>query len=188
MHYIALLRGINVGGKNRVEMSRLKEVCESLGWANVRTYINSGNVMFSHDSAHAATLATELARALQATFGFAINVLVKTQEELAEVIAMTPATWTNGPEMKCDVVFVWDEITPDEEVKALKPRAGIDEVRTTPDAIIWKVDRVNASRSGLLRMMGTPLYLRATVRNITTVRALAERIDDSHKNTGSIAE
>jgi uncharacterized protein (DUF1697 family) len=177
MQYVALLRGINVGGNNRVEMSRLKSVCESLGWANVSTYINSGNAIFSHDEASPAVLAAELARALHITFGFAINVLVKTGCELAEVITATPESWTNGPSMKCDVVFVWDSISIEEELKRLKPRVGIDEVRTTPSAIIWKVDRVNAARSGLLRIVGTPLYRQVTVRNITTVRKLGERIN-----------
>lgn len=179
MQYVALLRGINVGGNNRVEMSRLKTVCESLGWSNVRTYINSGNVIFSHDEVPTATLAAQLEHALHTVFGFAIKVLVKTQDELAAVIAATPVSWTNGMEMKCDVVFVWDGVTPSEELKLLMPRVSIDEVRTTPSAIIWKVDRVNASRSGLLRMMGTPLYGRVTVRNITTVRKLGQRLDDA---------
>lgn len=177
MRYVALLRGINVGGNSRVEMRRLKEVCESLGWQDVRTYINSGNVIFAHDPVPPAALAVELARETDSAFGFSVNVLVKTRDELSEVITATPDLWTNGPDTKCDVVFVWGGITPDEELVALKPRAGIDEVRTTKDAIIWKVDRVNGSRSGLLRMMGTPLYKQVTVRNINTVRKLGELID-----------
>jgi uncharacterized protein (DUF1697 family) len=181
MRYVALLRGINVGGNSRVEMRRLKEVCESLGWQNVRTYINSGNVIFAHDPVPPDALATELARELHEVFGFAISVLVKTRDELAQVIAVTPDEWTNSPGMKCDVVFVWDGITPDEELAVLKPRVDIDDVRTTSGAIIWKVDRVNATRSGLLRMMGTPLYKQVTVRNINTVRKLEELIDAEEK-------
>jgi len=181
MKYVALLRGINVGGNSRVEMRRLKEVCESLGWQDVRTYINSGNVIFAHDPVPPAALAVELAREIDSAFGFAVNVLVKTSDELHDAIAAAPDLWTNGPDMKCDVVFVWDGITPDEELEALKPRAGIDDVRTTVGAIIWKVDRVNATRSGLLRMMGTPLYKQVTVRNINTVRKLGELIDAEEK-------
>lgn len=177
MRYVALLRGINVGGNSTVEMRRLKVVCESLGWCEVRTYINSGNIIFTHDLVQPAELAAELAREINLVWGFRVNVLVKTRDELMAVIAATPDSWTNGLDMKCDVVFVWDGITPEEELIALRPRVGIDEVRTTSEAIIWKVDRVNATRSGLLRMVGTPLYKQVTVRNINTVRKLGELID-----------
>lgn len=179
MNYVALLRGINVGGNTRVDMKWLREACEALGWHEVRTYINSGNVVFVHDDdADMAAMARQLKDCIANELTLSVDVLVRSADELRAVIDATPIEWRNDATMKCDVVFVWDDISPEQELMSLKPRVGIDDVRMTPCAIIWKVDRINATRSGLLKMMGTPLYRKTTVRNINTVRKLGGMLDD----------
>ena len=76
MTYLALLRGINVGGKNKVEMARLKTLFESIGCSDVRTYINSGNVIFTNGRV-AARLRTSIEKAIAQEFGFDVRVVLR---------------------------------------------------------------------------------------------------------------
>jgi uncharacterized protein (DUF1697 family) len=90
--HVALLRGINVGGRNKVAMADLREVVAGLGHADVSTYIQSGNVLFSADPADADTsaLATALAKAITGALGVSAPVVVVSRDELAEAIAANP--------------------------------------------------------------------------------------------------
>lgn len=170
--YVALLRGINVGGKAKIDMKQLKLACESLGWSDVRTYINSGNVLFRHDERDAAVLARELSQAIERVFGLVVGVVVRSETELRAVVEAVPPEWHNGSDMKCDVVFVYDELPVDELLARLEPREGIEQARATPTALIWMVARRDATRSRLVRIAGTPAYKLVTVRNINTTRTL----------------
>jgi uncharacterized protein (DUF1697 family) len=87
--YVALLRGINLGARNRVPMARLRELCEASGATNARTYIASGNVVLN--SQHAAyTVASNLERAIESEFGISIAVVVLTAAEVATVVKRNP--------------------------------------------------------------------------------------------------
>ncbi|WP_260412156.1 DUF1697 domain-containing protein [Alkalihalobacillus sp. TS-13] len=86
--HIALLRGINVGGKKRVKMDQLKEIFASLGFRNVKTYIQSGNVMFEADETEG--LGGQIERRLKEELGFEVPVLIKTQEEWEKAIEQNP--------------------------------------------------------------------------------------------------
>ncbi|MFC5469322.1 DUF1697 domain-containing protein [Cohnella suwonensis] len=87
--YIALLRGINVGGHNKIKMSELKAMCEALGLAQVQTYIQSGNVLFASDE-QPAQLRARIENAIQSTFGFRISVILRTQAEFESILARLP--------------------------------------------------------------------------------------------------
>lgn len=180
MNYVALLRGINVGGNNKVDMKHLKAVFETAGMRSVRTHINSGNVLFEHDKEKDAALTAQLEQAIENEFGFHVSVLVKSESELRAVIEAVPTGWCNDQTMKCDVVFLWDGMSAQEARKELRARDGIDEVREVPGVIIWKVDRENATRNGLLKMAGTPLYKQVTIRNINTVRKLVQMMEEKY--------
>lgn len=180
MVYAALLRGINVGGNNTVPMPALKAVFETAGMERVRTYINSGNVIFtSPDAGDRAALTARLEGAIRDRFGFAVPVLVRSLPEMRAALAPLPDAWVNDDMMRCDVVFLWDDLTAEEVLAALRARPQIDDVLVTPGAIIWRVDRTNARRSGLLTLLTTPLYKRVTVRNCTTARKLLALMEEA---------
>jgi uncharacterized protein (DUF1697 family) len=88
--HVALLRGINVGGRNKVAMADLRKIVASLGHGDVATYIQSGNVVFTSNTTDAAAIAGELGRALEETVGVRSIVVVLSRAELAEVIADNP--------------------------------------------------------------------------------------------------
>ena len=90
MHsYVAMLRGINVGGRNRVAMADLESLVEELGFGNVRTYVQSGNIVF-HGTGGTAEVASALGDGLRSTLGLDVPVVVRTTEQLDEVIASNP--------------------------------------------------------------------------------------------------
>ena len=91
--HVALLRGINVGGSNKVAMADLREVVASLGHTGVSTYIQSGNVLFTareEDAATATALAADLERAIEKAFGLQLRVVVLSRAELAQVVGGNP--------------------------------------------------------------------------------------------------
>lgn len=104
MRYVALLRGINVGGKNKVPMPVLKEVFERLGHTEVRTYINSGNVIFDAPRQRAADLAATLEEAIESEFGFGVRVLVLRGSAVTKIAAELPEDWVNDDDASCNVL------------------------------------------------------------------------------------
>lgn len=106
MIYVALLRGINVGGNNKISMQELKTTFEDAGMTSVVTYINSGNVVFSDSVYKQSELASLLEEGILKDFGLAIKVLVRSLDEIAEVMGALPDPWQNNKEMKSDVMFL----------------------------------------------------------------------------------
>jgi uncharacterized protein (DUF1697 family) len=174
MTYVALLRGINVGGKNKVAMPRLKKTFEEVGLTEVSTYINSGNVIFKDIKRSPTTIVTALEKAIEKDFGFPIKVLIRDLSAMRKVIKALPDTWINDQKMKCDVMFLWGDVDRKGIVKDLKVKPEIEDVVYVPGALIWRVDRPAITRSGMLKMVGTDLYKAMTIRNCNTVRKLAE--------------
>jgi uncharacterized protein (DUF1697 family) len=103
--HVALLRGINVGGRNKVPMADLREVVTSLGHTGVSTYIQSGNVLFSTADTDNARLAAALESAIEDRFGIWSSVVVLTRDELAQVLAANPYPDEPNPRM-VHVVFL----------------------------------------------------------------------------------
>ena len=111
--YVALLRGINVGGHKKIRMRELTELCESIGLADVATYVQSGNVVFGSSDESSDSIAASIAGAVQERFGFEVPVIVRTKHELAEVATSNPFLTEAGIDEKhlC-VVFLSDEPSP----------------------------------------------------------------------------
>jgi uncharacterized protein (DUF1697 family) len=110
--HVALLRGINVGGRNKVPMAELREVVAALGHSGVATYIQSGNVLFSTEKKDNAKLAAALESAIEDRFGLWSSVVVLSRDELAEVLAANPYPGEPNPRL-VHVVFLNADPPPD---------------------------------------------------------------------------
>lgn len=177
MVYVALLRGINVGGKNKIGMKQLKSVFEEAGMTDVRTYISSGNVIFSSTIRAKARLVDLLEDTIHQTFGLEIAVLVRDVKSMRAVVEAMPAHWTNDQSMKCDVMFLWDDVDSPSLLKQLRFKPEIEDVRYVRGALLWSVDRKSVTRSGMMSLVGTPLYKRMTIRNCNTARKLLQLME-----------
>jgi len=172
MVYVALLRGINVGGKNKVDMKRLKATFERVGMKSVVTYINSGNIIFIDEEHRKAEIAELLEKAIAEDFSLNLKVLIRSLPEYDAMMAVLPDSWKNDDRMKGDVLFLGEEIDPEEIKSKLTIKPGIDMVLFAPGAILWAVDKDKVTKSGLFKIVGTDLYKAMTVRNVNTTRKI----------------
>ena len=177
--YLVLLRGINVGGRNKVPMAALRELLESHGHTKVSTYIASGNVILSSDQS-AAAIKRELEEALPKTFKLdsdLIAVLVLTLAQLRAVVEKRPKGFGDHPDTyHSDAVFLMG-IDARTAMKVFDPRPGVDEV--WPGSGVIYSQRLSAQRtkSRLGKIVGTPAYKSMTIRSWATTVALLERME-----------
>ncbi len=173
MIYAALLRGINVGGKNKVSMKQLKEAFERAGMDSVKTYINSGNIIFQ-DERSKMDMTSVVEAAILSEFGLSIRVLIYTSEEFDRIAEAIPEDWTNDERLKSDVLFLWEQIDGKSVLDDLPSKLDIDFVIYVPGAVLWSIDRKLASKSGMPKIVGSALYRLVTIRNVNTVRKIHE--------------
>ena len=177
MKYVVLLRGVNVGGNHRVPKLEFQKVLEDLGFRDVVTYINSGNAVFSSDTEPQATI---VQAALEDQFGFEIPTLILAGEKMRAIAAAIPVDWTNDsprPDksgQKSDVLYLFEEADNPDVLQKIGYRPDIETMLYVEGAVLANILRINQSRYSLLKVVGTPLYRRMTVRNIATALKLAE--------------
>ena len=177
--YLILLRGINVGGRNKVSMAALRELLESLGHAKVSTYIASGNVILSSDRT-AAAVKQELEDALPTAFKLdseLIAVVVLTRAELQAIVRKRPKGFGDHPETyHSDAVFLIGIDAPT-AMKVFDPRPGVDAVWPGPGVIYSQRLSAQRTKSRLSKIVGTPAYKAMTIRSWATTMALLERME-----------
>ncbi|MFD0960734.1 DUF1697 domain-containing protein [Paenibacillus chungangensis] len=174
MVYVALLRGINVGGNNKIDMKQLKTTFERVSMNHVKTYINTGNIIFTQSSLSKDELVAVLEEAILADFGLPIRVVVRSLDEFKNVMSALPDSWVNDQTMKSDVLFLWDEVNDESVMEQLPLKPEIDRAVYAPGAVIWSVDRNNVTKSGMSKIIGTKLYKLVTIRNVNTTRKIYE--------------
>ncbi len=173
MKYIALLRGINVGGNRKVEMRRLKALFESLGCNNVSTYINSGNIFFEMRKDSLQNIRQFIETKLNNEFGFEIPTLIKATGDMAKIAASIPEEWQNNATWKTDVAYLFPEIDSKESLGLLPVTREYIDIRYVKGAICWNLDKKDYNKSHLNKIVAHQLYQYMTVRNVNTARFLA---------------
>lgn len=177
MKYVALLRGINVGGNNKVDMKLLKACFEEAGYRSVGTYINSGNVLFESDLLESGQLSRDIEDAIEKRFGLAIKVVVLDEKRLRYVADRVPLEWTHDSlEKRCEVLFLWPDIDKESVLDDIF-QTEVDTLVYYPGVVVWRMDRQDYSKSGLHKLIGSAVYKQSTIRNINTVRKLVQLLD-----------
>jgi uncharacterized protein (DUF1697 family) len=174
MNYVALLRGINVGGKNKISMLELKYFLEDVGLSGLRTYINSGNVLFQSGLSR-----RELEKKIEVTIvsnfkldSSIIKTLVLSEGELRRIIEDKPSGFGEHPDKyHSDVIFLMG-LEVSDAIKVFQPKVGVDKI-WPGDGVIYS-QRVSALRtkSNLNKIIGTPEYQSMTIRNWNTTTKL----------------
>lgn len=182
MIYVALLRGINVGGKNKIDMKVLKQTFEKAGMKSVVTYLHTGNVVFVCDDLQLMEITNILEKVIYEDFGLEIKIVVRSLDDFKIIIDALPALWKNDKHMKSDVLFLWDEIDNKVLLDELAIKPEIDNVKYVAGAILWSVDRENVTKSGMIKLVGTDLYKKMTIRNVNTTRKIYKLMDDAGSN------
>lgn len=175
---VALLRGINVGGKNLIRMPDLADAFRDAGYADVSTYIQSGNVLFTAGQSDARALEDSIERMLQQRFDLPIRVVVRHRDDLAATVAGAPKDH-GAPHLRSDVIFLKHPLTVETALAEFPDlREGVDSVAPGPGAIYFSRVDAQASKSRLTKIIGTVNYQSMTIRNWRTTTKLLELMNE----------
>jgi uncharacterized protein (DUF1697 family) len=173
---VVLLRGINLGPNKRVPMAELRELFKGAGFEDVRTYVQSGNVVFSSD-ASPVELAERSERLIAERFGFEVPVVARTRDELAQVVERNPLGDVAENPKRYQVSFLSAELD-DAVLERLAAAAAPTErfVADGRELYAWHPEGVARSKLWT-QLAGAGLGVKATARNWTTVETLLEMAD-----------
>jgi len=173
--YIALMRGVNVGGKNKVSMPELKELFEQNGFSDVVTYINSGNIIFSSVYTDDKKLKEEWEGLIKNKFQLNIPVIIVSVNDLLTALNHAPLWWGHDKDSKHNAIFVIPPTTVDEvfkEIGAIKPE--YENVDHYGRVVFWSAPIKTFSRTRWSKVVGSSVYNNITIRNANTVKKLLQ--------------
>ncbi len=180
--YVALLRGINVGGNNIIKMADLKASLVEAGFDDVATYIQSGNVLFSSPETDVAKIDARFMAAMGKSFGYKAPVMFRSHAQMKSIVHDAPRDFGTRPdEYRYDVLFVRDPLTATEALSNITLREGVDAAAKGDDVLyFWRTLR-NITRSHINKIVGTPMYQNITIRNWNTTSKLLTMMDERAK-------
>jgi uncharacterized protein (DUF1697 family) len=171
--YVALLRGINVGGNNLIRMTDLKACFEREGFQDVATYIQSGNVLFSAGESATTRLTHRIEAALASTFNCRASVFLRTRTQMQDIIDRAPDGFgAHSERYRYDVIFLKPPLTAAIAMKSVLTRQGVDEAHAGIGVLYFSRLISKASQSQLRRIVSLPIYQSMTIRNWSTTTTL----------------
>jgi uncharacterized protein (DUF1697 family) len=175
--FVALLRGINVGGRNSIRMPDLVACFRDAGYEDVSTYLQSGNVLFRAGGRNGPKLEADVESMLERRFGMPLLVVIRSRDELARTIDAAPATH-GSPKLRSDVFFLKRPLTAEKALAELPElREGVDSVAPGPGAIYFSRVAATATKTRIQRFMAMPVFQQITVRTWSTSIRLLEKLD-----------
>ena len=172
--FVALLRGVNVGGKNTISMRSLKGSFERSGFRDVSTYINSGNILFRARRGDARRLERKIEAMLSSEYHLECKVVVRSHAEIASLVESLPADWDGDERWRYNVIFLRHTIDSESVLEGLKPKSGTEKVVYRPGALLWSARVSDLTRAEWVKLPGREVYQDMTVRNLNTTRKLYE--------------
>lgn len=169
--FVAFLRGINVGGNNLIPMAELRASFGALGFDDVVSYINSGNLLFRAKETDARRLERKIDAMLAKEHALPGRTVVRSHGEMARLIATIDRTWKKvSPDWRYYVLFLRHEIDAETVLDGLSPKRDIEELVYCPGTLLWRARIADLTRSGVQRIASLPIYKDLTIRNLNTTR------------------
>jgi uncharacterized protein (DUF1697 family) len=175
--YVAFLRGINVGGKNVIKMANLKSVLAATQLSNVRTYIQSGNILCESDDANPDHIAQLIADRIETHFKQPVGVAVFSRAEWQQIVESAPEAWGEDPEWKHNLLIMikpYDMAEVIAGIGQLKP--DIEHLDAGTGVIYQSMSRQLYGRTTTGKLASNPVYRQMTIRNYNTATKLLELI------------
>ena len=185
--YVALLRGINVGGKNLIKMADLKACLEGDGLEDVVTYIQSGNVVFGSSGSSLTELTDRIEALLSTTFGYEASVVLRSRSQMRATVDRAPAGFGGDPaRYRYDAIFLKAPLTKAPltartAMKSVPTKEGVDRADVGPGVLYFSRLTGRATQSRLGKIVGTPVYRNMTIRNWNTTTKLTRMLDGGHE-------
>lgn len=173
MKYVALLRGINVGGNNIIKMAALKACFEKLGFKNVVTFIQSGNVIFDSPVSNNKAMTEKIEAALSKTFKYTSLVVLVSFKSLKHTVEKAPKGFGTKPvKYRYDVIFLRAPLSTKEAIKSLSVNKEVDQAFEGKEVLYFSRLTSKASKSRLSKIVLSPIYKSITIRNWNTTTKL----------------
>lgn len=169
--YVALLRGINVGGNNIIKMETLRAEFENLGFQSVRTYIQSGNVIFQTERTDKNTIEKEIEKSLSTKFHYDAKVLIRSKKEMENTIAHFPSIFSDT-NWKHNVIFLSSAINSKDILNWFAIKKEIEQISYYDGVLFWSANLYTITRSTMLKLSTRKEYKEMTVRNVNTTNKI----------------
>jgi len=170
--FVALLRGVNVGGNNMISMRSLKESFEHLGFTKLTTYINSGNIIFQSKEDEPRKLERKIEQMLSIDYQLDSKVVLRSLSEMEKLVKALPQDWGGDSDWRYNVMFLRHSIDSEKILSELPIESDIEEVLYRPGAVLWSVEASESSRSKMVKLSTRKISQDMTVRNLNTTRKL----------------
>lgn len=181
MIYVALLRGVNVGGKNRVKMTTLATGLHQAGLSDVTTYINSGNVIFRYPKDSNEKIEKLIERVIEQIFDLKIKLVVQDINKIEQIVNSIPDSWAHDSTKKCNVIFLHSSIDNPNITQKLVIKPEIEELHYCPGALFWAAKTSDLTKSNMIKLSQHQMYQNMTVRNLNTTQKIYQIMSDLAK-------
>lgn len=177
MKYIALLRGINISGKNKISMPELKKLLEENNYQNVSTYLNSGNIIFECNIDNKETIMDNIHTLIKTKFLLDIPVYITTDKELENILNNSPKWWgSSNKEIYDNLIFIIPPTKYGEIYNTIgSPKEGLEQIEEYNNCIFWSFDLNNYRKSNWwVKTASTDIKDKITIRTANTMRKILE--------------
>lgn len=172
--FVALLRGVNVGGNNIISMRELKERFEAIGFTDVSTYINSGNVIFTTKETDPRKTEIKIEKMLSKDFQLDSKVVVRSLAEMEQLVKSLPKSWTGDRDWRYNVMFLRHTIDSEDIIAELQFKTGVEHVSYVPGTLLWSAQVTSLNQTSMQKLSSRKIFREMTVRNLNTTKKLCE--------------
>ena len=181
--YLALLRGINVGGNNIIKMADLKACFENMGFTDVITYIQSGNILFRSAEKDKTKLTKKIEQRLSERFSYKSRLVIVAYKELKRVVEGAPKGFgAEFEKYRYDVIFLKEPLSASEAMKNVSIKEGVDSAYAGKSVLYFSRLISKASQSHLTKVIKLPVYQNMTIRNWNTTTKLLALMEKESEN------
>jgi uncharacterized protein (DUF1697 family) len=178
VRYVVLLRGINVGGNNIIKMIELKKLFEEMGFENVITYIQSGNVIFDDSENNKTILREKIEHTFSEKLGSTIKTIIITSNEMKTIIEKKPEDFGEEKDKyKYNVIFLVEPLKAKDAIQEIKTRDGVDKIYEGEKVIYFSYLVSERTKSYISKVIETAIYKNISIRNWNTTEKLYELIE-----------
>ena len=177
MKYIVLLRGVNISGKNKVSMPKLKQLLEENSYQNVSTYLNSGNIIIESNINNKELIIENISKIIEFNFNIKIPIYIMTVPELEDILNNSPSWWgTTNKEIYDNLIFIIPPTTYEEVYNTIgSPKENIVQIEEYHNTIFWSFVLKDYRKSTWwIKTASTSITNKITIRTANTMKKLLQ--------------
>lgn len=177
MKYIVLLKGVNISGKNKVSMPKLKQLLEENNYQNVSTYLNSGNIIIESNIDNKELIIENISKIIEFNFNIKIPIYIMTVPELEDILNNSPSWWgTTNKEIYDNLIFIIPPTTYEEVYNTIgSPKENIDQIEEYHNTIFWSFVLKDYRKSTWwIKTASTSITNKITIRTANTMKKLLQ--------------